>query len=66
MLGGLHSIDRAGGSRYKCYELVAAQAGNHGGVLQRMLQPAGELTQELVAGVVAERVVDLLEAIHVD
>ena len=46
-------------------ELVAAEAG--GGVhrAHAVLQAAAHLLQDLVAGVVAERVVDVLEVVHV-
>ncbi len=47
-------------------ELVAAEADEQVGVSQRSLQAGAELTQELIAGGMAERVVDLLEAVEVD
>ena len=47
-------------------ELVAAEAGDHLVLLERGAQALGDLLQETVAGVVAERVVDLLEVIEVD
>ena len=47
-------------------ELVAAEAGDHLVLLERQPQSLGDLLQETVAGVMAERVVDLLEVIEVD
>ena len=46
-------------------ELVAAQAGDRVGVAQRALQPRGDLLQQQVAHVMAERVVDLLEVVEI-
>ena len=46
-------------------ELVAAEAGDGVGGAQRGLEPLGDLLEEHVAVVVAERVVDLLEVIEV-
>src|SRR3954467_8416499 len=45
--------------------LAPADARDRVGAAQRAGQPAGDLAQQLVPGVVAERVVDLLEAVHV-
>ena len=47
-------------------ELVAAEARDQPGVAHRLLQARAELGQQPVAGVVAERVVELLEAVEVD
>jgi hypothetical protein len=47
-------------------EVVAAQAGQGVPGAQRALEAAGDLDQEVVAGVVAEAVVDALEAIDVE
>jgi len=47
-------------------ELVAAEPGNHVLLVERRPQPLGDLLQQAVAGVVPERVVDLLEVIEVD
>ena len=47
-------------------ELVAAEAGDGVGRADRLLEPRGERAQEGVAGVVAERVVDDLEAVEVE
>jgi hypothetical protein len=66
VLGGSHRVGRAGGSRDEHHELVSAQARDDSRVAQRALQPAGELTQDIVTDVMSERVVDLLEAIDVD
>ena len=46
-------------------ELVAAEAGDGVGGAQRGLEPLGDLLEEHVAVVVAERVVDLLEVVEV-
>ena len=46
-------------------ELVAAQPGRGVGGAQRLLQPLADLVQQLVAGGVAERVVDGLEVVEV-
>ena len=46
-------------------ELVAAEAGDGVGGAQRGLQPLGDLLEEHVAVVMAERVVDLLEVVEV-
>ncbi len=35
-------------------------------LVERLVEPLGDLLQQAVAGVVAERVVDLLEVIEVD
>jgi hypothetical protein len=47
-------------------ELVAAQPRERVVLAQQLLQPRADLAQHLVAGVVAERVVELLEAVEVD
>ena len=47
-------------------ELVAAEPGDGVALAERLLQPVGDLLQQAVAGVVAERVVDLLEVVEVD
>ncbi len=47
-------------------ELVAAEAGHHVGVAHRAAQDAADGDQQLVAGVVAEAVVDLLEVVEVE
>ena len=46
-------------------ELVAAEAGDGVGGAQRRLEPLGDLLEQHVAVVVAERVVDLLEVVEV-
>ena len=47
-------------------ELVAGEAADHGVLRQRARQPLGEDLEHAIAGRVAEGVVDLLEAIHVE
>ena len=47
-------------------ELVAAEPGQGVAAAQRLAQPGGHLPEQRVALVVAERVVDLLEAVEVD
>lgn len=47
-------------------ELVAGQSAEDVGVADLVLQALGEDAQELVARLVAQRIVDLLEAVHVD
>ena len=47
-------------------ELVAAEPGHRVAVAHRRAQPVGDLDQQLVAGRVAEAVVDLLEAVQVE
>ena len=47
-------------------ELVAAEPGERVAAAQRAAQPGGDLAQQPVAVVVAERVVDLLEPVEVD
>ena len=47
-------------------ELVAAEPRDHVLLSERRAQALGHLLQQAVAGVVAERVVDLLEVIEVD
>ena len=46
-------------------ELVAAEPADGVAGADRAAQPGGDLPQQLVAGRVAERVVDLLEAVEV-
>jgi hypothetical protein len=65
LLGGQHRGPGVG-VRQDQRELVAAQAGHRVGGPQRLAQPEGDLLQELVAGQVPERVVDVFEAIQVD
>ena len=48
------------------HELVAAPAADHVGVAHGARQPSGTFLQHEVAELVAERVVDLLEAVQVD
>ena len=47
-------------------ELVATEAGDGVGLAQDAVQARADLAQEEIAGVVAERVVDLLEPVEVD
>ena len=47
-------------------ELVAADACDVAAGRQRVAQALGDVAQELVAAVVAERVVDLLETIEIE
>ena len=47
-------------------ELVAAEAGDRVGRADRFAQACGDADQQVVAGLVAERVVDLLEVVDVD
>ncbi|HEX2160445.1 MAG TPA: hypothetical protein VHF88_01325 [Thermoleophilaceae bacterium] len=47
-------------------ELVAAEAGDEVGWTQHSAQPLGDGDQQLVAGLVAERVVDQLEVVDVE
>jgi hypothetical protein len=47
-------------------ELVAAQAGERVLVAQQPGHARTDLAQDLVAGMVAERVIELLEAVEVD
>ena len=47
-------------------EFVTADSGNRVGLAQRRRQPGGDRSEQAVAGVVAERVVHLLEAVEVD
>ena len=48
------------------HELVPAQARHHVARAHRLGEPRPHFLQQLVAGVVAERVVDVLEAVQVD
>ena len=54
------------GVEQRHHELVAAQPDDQVRVAQRVLEARAELPQELVAGRMAERVVDLLEAVEVE
>ena len=47
-------------------ELVAAHAGDRVGLAHQRAQPIGDHLQELVAGGMAERVVDVLEVVEVE
>ena len=47
-------------------EFVAADAGDRVGLAQQRAQPLADFLDELVAGIVAERVVDLLEAVEIE
>ncbi len=47
-------------------ELVAAEAGEQVAVAQVLGQPDADVRQQLVADVVTEAVVDLLELVHVE
>ena len=57
---------RSGSSRSSTRELVAAEPRERVAAPQRVAQPLGDVAQQPVAVVVAERVVDLLEAVEVD
>ena len=54
------------GGRQQDRELVAAEAGDGVAVADAVLQAPGELDQQQIADVVAERVVDLLEAVEIE
>ncbi len=56
-------VDR---SREHRLELVAAEAADLAMVAHHRLQPFGDLTEQRVADRMAERVVDVLEAVEVD
>ncbi len=60
-----HCID-AGGILHQDDEFVPAQPRQHIAVAQAGAQPGGDLLQQLVAGFVADNVVDVLEAVEVD
>ncbi len=47
-------------------ELVAAEAADLAMIAHHRLQPVGDLAQQRVADRVAERVVDVLEAVEID
>ena len=47
-------------------ELVSAEPGEHVALAQALAEPVGDRVQQLVARLVAERVVDLLEAVQVE
>ena len=47
-------------------ELVSAKAGEGVGRVEGVAEVAGDLAQDLVAGMVSERIVDLLEAVEVE
>src|SRR4051795_9853813 len=57
---------RGGAGAHEDAELVAAEAGDGVARVEQLGEPAGHLAQDLVAVVVAERVVDVLEAVEVD
>ena len=65
-LGGAHAVGATARGRHDRDELVAAQPGERERVGQLRPHPVGDLAQQLVPDVVAERVVDLLEAVDVD
>ena len=54
------------GERQEDGELVAAEPRHGVGLAQRRAQPRRDALQDAVAGMVAERVVDLLEAVQVE
>ena len=57
---------RCSASTQQHRELVAAEAGKHvAGAVQLLAQPGGHQPQQVVAGVVPEAVVDLLEPVEV-
>jgi hypothetical protein len=56
----------AGGAAHDEGEFVAAHAADRRAAADRAGQPAADHHQQLVAGVVAERIVDRLEAVEVD
>ena len=60
------TASRPGGARDEHGELVAAEPGERVAAPQRGAEALGDLDQQRVAVVVAERVVDLLEAVEVD
>ncbi len=60
------SHDAAAGGRQDQQELVAAEARQHIAGPQHIAQAAGRLLQHPVADIVAEAVVDLLEAVEVE
>ena len=64
--GDLLGLLDGGAGREQDGELVAADAGHELGVGHAGLQPRADLAQEPVAGLVAERVVELLEVVEVD
>ena len=59
-------IRRAGDAGHDDCELVAAEAGNGIGRARHGTQPGTDLADQLVAGGVAERVVDRLEAVEIE
>jgi hypothetical protein len=63
--GGLHVLV-APAARQQDGELVAAEAGDGAQRVHGAHQPQADLAQQLVAQEVAERVVDLLEAVEVE
>nr|BFE72914.1 hypothetical protein GCM10020092_062150 [Actinoplanes digitatis] len=66
--GGLDQVEHGvlGQPGYDQAELVAAEAGHGVAPAQRLREPGSDQPQQLVAGVVAQGVVDLLEAVQVD
>ena len=66
LLQPVEEIGAAGGGAEQEPELVAADAGDDRGVAERALQPHGDLAQALVAGGMAESVVDRLQVVEVD
>jgi hypothetical protein len=64
--GDRHGVLEAGRARQEDRELVSAEAGELVAVAQHRAHAPGGLAQEGVAVVVAQRVVDVLEAIEVD
>ena len=73
LLHGAHDAPRdrpgaldVGGRGQQDRELVAAEPGDRVALADAFLQALGELHQQQVADVVAERVVDLLEAVEVE
>ena len=70
-----HRVEHGGGDRVGLLrrrlgqqdrELVAAEAGEHVGLAQAAAQRVGDAHDQLVAGRVAERVVDRLEVVEVE
>jgi hypothetical protein len=65
-VGDLHALGGRRGGAHQDAELVAAEAGDGVARVEQLGEPAGHLAQDLIAVVVAERVVDVLEAVEVD
>src|SRR5690242_20309169 len=57
---------RVGSAGHDNSELVAAQAGNEIVLAHDLAQPPGDVENELIANMMTERVVDVLEVIEVD